>query len=82
VKHVPQTKQKNLTALLRAMSFSSQIGFTIVFCVLIGVLLGKYLDGLIGSSPLFLLLFSLLGMAAAFRTLFGLAKKKQAEDTK
>jgi ATP synthase protein I len=82
VKLVPQAKQKSRAALFRAMSFSSQIGFTIVFCILIGVLLGNYLDGLIGSSPLLLLLFSLLGMAAAFRVMFGLAKKKQAEDNR
>jgi len=77
---MPQAKQKSRVALLSAMSFSSQIGFTIVFCILIGVLLGQYLDGLIGSSPWLLLLFSLLGMAAAFRTMFSMAKKKQAED--
>ena len=79
---MPQAKQKNRTVMLRAMSFSSQVGFTIVFCILIGVLLGQYLDGLLGSSPWLLLLFSLLGMAAAFRTLFGLAKKKQDEGEK
>ena len=79
---MPHNKQKNRAAMLRAMSFSSQIGFTIVFCVLIGVLLGQYLDGLLGSSPWLLLLFSLLGMAAAFRTMFIMAKKKHDEDKK
>ena len=79
---MPQAKHKNRTVMLRAMSFSSQVGFTIVFCILIGVLLGQYLDGLLGSSPWLLLLFSLLGMAAAFRTLFSLAKKKQDEGEK
>ncbi|HHU82611.1 MAG TPA: hypothetical protein GXZ26_06375 [Firmicutes bacterium] len=42
--------------------------------VFIGVLLGKFLDGFFGTSPWLLLVFSLLGVGAALRVLFSLAK--------
>ena len=60
----------------RALSFFSQIGFTITACVLIGVFLGRYLDGLFGTSPTLLLICSLLGAAAAIKTLLDMARKK------
>ncbi len=61
--------------LLRALSFFSQIGITMAACVLIGVLLGKFLDGLLGTSPWLLLVFSLLGAGAALKAVFDLGNK-------
>ncbi len=60
---------------LRALTFFSQVGITMAACVLIGVLLGKFLDGLLGTSPWLLLVFSLLGAAAAFKAMFDLGNK-------
>lgn len=60
---------------LRALSFFSQIGITMAACVFIGVILGKYLDNLLGTSPWLLLVFSLLGAGAAFKSLFDLGNK-------
>jgi ATP synthase protein I len=62
--------------LLRALSFFSQIGVTIAACVLIGVFLGRYLDNLLGTSPWLLLLFSILGAAAAMKSVFDLGQRK------
>jgi ATP synthase protein I len=62
--------------LLRALTFFSQISVTIVACVAIGVFLGKFLDGFFGTSPWLLLVFSFLGMAAAFKSIFDVAQKK------
>ena len=61
---------------LQGFAVYSQIGFTIAACVIVGVLLGKFLDRLLGTSPWLLLVFALLGMAAAFWTLFRLAKRR------
>ena len=47
-----------------------QIGITMAASVLIGVLLGKYLDNLLGTSPWLLLVFSLFGAGAAIKSLF------------
>jgi len=62
--------------LRRAISFFSQISVTIVACILIGILLGRFLDNYFGTSPWLLLVFTLLGMAAAFKSLFDLGMKK------
>ena len=69
-------KKEERRKLLRALSFSSQIGITTVSCVLIGVFGGKFLDGLCGTSPWLLLVFSLFGAAAALKAMFDLGKKK------
>ena len=70
----PTKKEKQTRDLLRALSFLSQIGITMAACVFIGVFIGKFLDNLLGTTPWLLLLFSLLGAAAAFKALFDLSK--------
>ena len=61
----------------RAIGHFSQIGVTMAASILIGVLLGKYLDGLFGTSPWLLLIFSLLGMGASIKVLFDMSKDKK-----
>ena len=71
-----QSKDKNLlAALLRSFSVVTQIGITTAACLFIGVMLGRFLDGKLNSFPIFLLIFSLLGLAAAIKAIFDLAKK-------
>jgi len=60
---------------MRAVSFMSQIGVTIIACVVIGVFLGWLLDRWLGTSPWLLIVCSLLGVAAAFKSIFGMAGK-------
>ena len=52
-----------------AVSVLTHVGITIAACILIGVYAGRYLDRVLGTSPWLLILFSLLGAAAAFRTI-------------
>ncbi|NLL80943.1 MAG: AtpZ/AtpI family protein [Tissierellia bacterium] len=47
--------------------------------VFVGVMLGKYLDGFLGTSPWLLLIFSLLGVGAAIRVLFNISKDQKDE---
>jgi ATP synthase protein I len=62
--------------LTRALSFLSQIGVTVVACLLIGVFAGKFLDEWLGTSPWLVLIFSMLGAGAAFKALFELSKRE------
>jgi ATP synthase protein I len=66
---------KKRGGVLRAVSFSSQIGVLMAACVFVGVFLGQWLDGVFGTSPGLLLLCSLLGVGAAFRSLYLVIKK-------
>lgn len=68
------SKEEQTRDLLRALSFLSQIGITMAACVLIGVLVGRFFDNLLGTAPWLLLLFSLLGAAAAIKVLFDFGK--------
>ena len=61
---------------ISATSMLTQIGVSIAACLIIGVLLGRFLDNLLGASPVFLIIFSLLGAAAAFKSIFDLTKRK------
>ena len=54
----------------KALANFSQVGVTMAASVLIGVFLGKFLDGIFGTSPWLLLLFSFFGVGAAIKSLF------------
>lgn len=74
-------EEKNNTArqseTMRAIANFSQIGFTIAANILVGVLLGKYLDMFFNSDPWLLIIFSLLGVVSAIRSLFAMANNKR-----
>jgi ATP synthase protein I len=61
--------------LAKAFTFFTQIGINIIVCVGGGVFLGIWLDGLLGTSPWLLLLFSFSGAGAAFKSIVDLGKK-------
>jgi len=60
---------------MRAFAMLSQIGITIIACVGVGIFLGWLLDRLLGTAPWLLLVFSLLGVVAAFKSIFDFSKK-------
>jgi len=60
---------------MRALAVLSQIGITIIMCVAVGIFLGLMLDRWLGTSPWLLIVFTLLGIIAAFKSIFDFAKK-------
>lgn len=52
------------------------VGVTMATSVLVGVLLGKYLDSLFGTAPWLLLFFSLAGVGAAIMAVFNMGNAK------
>jgi len=46
----------------RAITLVTLIGVDMAICVIAGVLLGKYLDGLFDSNPLFLMIGLVAGL--------------------
>ncbi len=53
----------------------STVGLEMGFSVLLGLFVGNYLDGYLGTEPWLLLLFLLFGAAAGFRRLYQLLKE-------
>jgi ATP synthase protein I len=68
-------KRKRRNELIKGLSLISQIAFSIIACIVIGIFLGSFLDRWLGTSPWLLLVFSLLGTGAAFKSLYDLSKK-------
>lgn len=66
---------KNAKLLARLFSVST-IGLTLFFCVVIGYLIGNYLDIKFKTSPYLMLIFTVMGMIAGFREVFILVKKQ------
>lgn len=54
----------------------SQIGVMMVVPIVLGVWLGNLMDNKLGTGGLFLIIFILLGVAAAFRNVYLLVYKQ------
>lgn len=61
----------------RYLRFST-VGLELGFAVIIGLVVGQYLDKWLGTEPWLLLLFLIFGMAAGFRSVFRLLKDTSA----
>ncbi|MCL2820096.1 MAG: AtpZ/AtpI family protein [Oscillospiraceae bacterium] len=71
---MPNKKQRQ-NEFAKAMSHFIQISVSIIACLAVGIFLGWLLDRWLGTSPWFLMIFSFLGVAAAFKSIFDFAKK-------
>jgi len=69
-----QQKEQQQDSAPKGYAVYSHLGFTIAACIFGGVILGKFLDDRLGTSPGLLILCILLGIAAAFWSIFRLAK--------
>jgi ATP synthase protein I len=68
-------KKKHRGEFGKALSVFSTMAVLIAACILIGVLLGSRLDKWLGTEPWLLLTFSLLGVAASFKSVYDYIKK-------
>jgi len=68
-------KKPQQNEFVRALSLLSQIAITIIACIAVGIFLGWFLDRLLGTSPWLIIVFTLLGIGAAFKSIFDFAKK-------
>ena len=74
-KHPSKFSKKEKSDIAKGLALMSQIGITIALCILFGVLIGRFIDGRLDTSPLFLIIFSILGCLAAFKSMIDIAKK-------
>ncbi len=71
------------TSLAKNLTLVSQLGFNMITPILLCTLLGVFIDEKLGTTPIFLLVLMILGVAAAFRNLFyhtGKQIKKEDKD--
>jgi len=67
--------EEDRKSLAKGMASISQMGLISLACVAFGVFAGYWLDRLTGLSPLFIIVFSLIGVVAAIKALVDYAKR-------
>ena len=71
--------------ILKHLSLISQIGLLMAIPIIGCILLGSFLDKLLGTNVIFLIIFTIVGVSAAFRNLFVISlksSKKRKKDSK
>jgi F0F1-type ATP synthase assembly protein I len=64
----------------KSLGVLSSIGISVVLAIIIGVLIGRWLDGLFGTSPLFFFIFLFIGIVAGFRNIFVIVSREVRKD--
>lgn len=62
---------------IRQLADASTIGFQVAFSIFIGLGIGWWLDGRIGTFPWLTLVFLVMGVVAGFRNYYRFIKKQQ-----
>ena len=71
----PNSNDEDRKSVARALSVISQLAFSTVICVGLGLLIGYGLDRLFNTSPILLILFSFFGSVAGIKTMIDIARK-------
>ena len=66
-------KNKNNKNALGNLALITQVGLSIITPILLGVYLGMFIDGKLGTKGIFAIIFILLGAGGGFMNLFKLA---------
>ena len=72
---MPHNGKPKQNEFVLAFSYLLQMGITIIACLAVGIFLGWLLDRWLGTTPWLLLVFTFLGIGAAFKSIFDFAKK-------
>lgn len=68
-------KRKGKGHVLENIALITHIGLIMITPIIVGVYLGKWIDGKLNTQPIFLFVFIVMGAIAAFINLFKVATK-------
>lgn len=68
--------------IMKSLSLITQIGFLMAIPIIGCILFGNFLDGVLGTEILFLIIFTILGALTAFRNLYVIAMKSSRKRKK
>lgn len=66
--------------IMKALSLLTQIGISMFVPIFLCIIIGSWIDKLCGTDIIFLVIFTVLGVGAAFRTLYMLTAKMNKKD--
>ena len=64
---------------IKLMALVSSLGISMGLSIVIGIAIGYYLDKWFRTSPVFFLIFLMLGIVAAFRNIFVIMKRAEKD---
>ncbi|GAB6182483.1 AtpZ/AtpI family protein [Thermodesulfovibrio hydrogeniphilus] len=74
------SEDKTKKSIFKIMLEASALGINFVLCVVVGVILGYFLDKLINTFPIFSIIFLMAGFAAGIKEIFRFIRKVNRED--
>lgn len=60
--------------IIKALSLVTQIGMSMIMPIIMCLFVGIFLDKLVGTAPLFILIFVFLGVGGGFRNVYIMTK--------
>jgi len=76
------TEKESKGRFFRLLGLASTVGINFIISILIGFLIGHFLDRSFDTSPWLTIIFLILGIAAGFKYLFKIALKTSGDKDK
>jgi len=64
---------------IKLLGLASTMGISMVLALVIGIIIGYYLDKWLKTSPVFFLIFMILGIIAGFRNIYVIMKRAEKD---
>ncbi|MFW6297797.1 MAG: AtpZ/AtpI family protein [Desulfosalsimonas sp.] len=73
--------KKETRQIFKDLGYYSHLGFSIALAIFIGLFIGLWIDKVLGTGPVFMFIFLILGIAAGFNNIYRAVKRsgKEAE---
>ncbi len=68
---------KDKLKIMQGIALITQIGISMIVPIILGIFIGRFLDNLIGTNNIFLFIFIIIGVGAAFLNLFKVGLRDQ-----
>lgn len=68
--------------IMKALSMLSQVGISMFVPIFGCIIIGNFLDKLLNTNVIFLIIFTVIGVGAAFRTLYMMTVYKEKKKEK
>ncbi len=68
---------KDKLNIMQGLAMITQIGISMIVPIILSIIIGRFLDNLIGTNNIFLFIFIIIGVGAAFLNLFKIGLRDQ-----
>ena len=72
---MPKLTKKEYKSIGRAFALITFMGVSVMICIGVGIFIGWLLDNWLGTSPWLLMVFTILGIIAAIKSMYDMAKR-------